>query len=351
MKPFKLITSLIKFKYSSYIFFILSFVFYFIVTYSEMQTMFSKIDQSLVLKDSKSILKIWGLIGIFQKQIAWFPILLFLVSLWKGSVFKRLLIIYPLGLIVGQYLTDIVSDLFIDHYQNKINSGTLIKTIVNSPQAMILVVIFILFIITLFMLFIKKKKIFWFSFLTMLAFFSMNVIYHFGLIQGTMIDVVADIHQKQEVASNIEDEKYLKSLCQFQNWKCIKIEINNNEQISLTNNTELNNYIGESNIIFLQNTIRSYRLETNDKTDKFFGRNFSVSKDNTAYLGYLNLKYDKINNKHEGTLIIDASYFKKYFLKADLYLSSMLLVGNLFWILMILFLVNFHERFLNKKTK
>lgn len=333
------------------IFIFISFIIYFFYTYNLIHEKELKLNDLIILKENTQVIKNWLFWAIFQWQVAWFPVFLFIASFWKGSIIKRLIIIYPLGYIIGDNFFDIVLEYLGQLYVKELDSGTLYRTIVNSPQASLLVIIIILLLISLYLLIFKRKKIFWFSVLTMLAFLSMNIIYHVGLINGTLRDTVNYINQKQESLANQTNngtnKEKLQSICNFEDWKCITFETNGPKDLNFTQ--RFKGYIGDNGINFLNNFYARRLYEKNDIKYYFLRRNFSISQDDTAYVGFTNIKFNELTNNYSGILIIDAKFFKNYFILADVYLTKMLVVGNLFWLLMMVFIVKFHEKFLNKK--
>lgn len=310
----------------------------------------ANLDGLVILKESVPVIHNWLAWAIIQWQISFFPLFLFIASFWKGSIVKRTLIMYPFAYIIGDNFFDIVLDKLGEFYFREVDNGTLIKTIINSPQASLLVILIICLFVSAYFLFIKKRKIFWFSFLTILAFLSMNIIYHVGLINGTLRDTVNHINEKQErLISGLDaglSEDEFQQICDFEEWKCVKFETTGMNDLNFLN--EFKGYIAKPGIQYLHNI---YAKKLAQQSFKYYilRRNFSIPQDDSAYVGFTRVKYDKENNIYSGILIVDAVYFKNYFILADVYLTKMLAWGNIFWLIMMMFVVSYHEKFLNKK--
>lgn len=342
-----------NYKTKEWFFILISVISYIFYIYFFEKNFSIHLNKLVILNENKQIISDWLFWAIAQMQVAWFPVFLFIASFWKGSVFKRTLLIYPGGCVIGNLGLDFILSFLMEIYTKELDNGKLFRTVVNSPQASLLVIIIILLLVSLYYVFVKKRKIFWFSTLTMLAFLLMNIIYHVGLINGTLIDTVNNINYKQqkltmETNSGADHEK-LTQICNFEKWKCITFEIEDNDKLSFTE--KFKGYIGNDGIDFLKKNydIKFKQHHKEGFTHYFFRRNFSVPRDDTAYVGFTEVKYNNKTDKYNGILIIDAVYFQKYFILADVYLTKMLIFGNLFWVIMIIFIVQYHEKFLNRK--
>jgi hypothetical protein len=295
-----------------------------------------------VLMDIKEILPLIGFTAFIQYVVAWFPLVVFIGFVVKEDLKKSLIFYFPLVVVCGSEMSDILTSTI---YAQLIDiNSSLIKTILNSPQAALLVYMLPAFAYSLFRWRVKKIKSWAFMSITFMVFYAMNVIYHAGIIQGDMKYVVASVFKEQDKLLKITgNESEAKPYCDFKGWGCYWFELDkksNQWKSTAIGNVKIDKASSEVIIKKLQ------ALKENEQ--KIFERNFSLRKDKTAFLASAIKEKENID-REVWFVVSDAGFFKEYFARADMNLSAMLAIGNIFWILIFMYLINRHEMIIKNR--
>jgi len=174
----------------------------------------------------------------------------------------------------------------------------------------------------------------------MISFLTINVVYHKGVISGEFLTEIKAINQEQEKIIDdfliTKNESNLNYYLKVKNWQLLTVK--NNE---IMNIEVLNGIIDPNGQNRLKSSIsNSY---SDNSRISIFSRNLKIGRNETPFLAFSILE-----NKN-GFIVVDGTYFKFLFVHTDLILSSMLLAGTAFWIFLIMFIIFYHEKFLNKK--
>jgi hypothetical protein len=290
---------------------------------------------TIVLIDIKEMLPLIGFTAFIQYVFAWFPLVVFIGFVMKEDLKKSLIFYFPLVVVCGSEMSDMLTSTIYAALLD-INSS-LIKTILNSPQAALLVYMLPAFAYSLFRWRVKKIKSWVFMSITFMVFYAMNVIYHAGIIQGDMKYVVASVFKEQDKLLKITgNEAEAKPYCDFKGWGCYWFELDKKS------NRWKSTSIGSVKIDKSSSEIIIKKLEAfKDNEQKIFERNFSLRKDKTAFLATA-IKEKETVDTAVWFVVSDAGFFKEYFARADMNLSAMLAMGNLLWILIFMYLINRH---------
>lgn len=329
--------------YNSFIFLALSWLIYVFWCGVQINEVYQHAATSEALGYSNHMLFITTFWGFLQYEVSCASIALFIAS-FTSRIFYNFFRIIPSLFIFGYYFMDSLANTISDAVGY--DRGTFLTTILNSPQAFILVATIPLMYWSWHMWQIRRKRLFCFSFLTFLAFMTMNMIYHMGIIEGSMLSLVKDIEHKQEKLTKIytTNPQEAIDICNLNEWACYDVERSNNGGHTTYNQ------LGEYKIY--EKPMERLKGEFEKKGPEIghiFGRNFSISQNDSPFLA--TLAYSETEEARKWFIVMDARFFQSYFIAADRFLSTMLLFGNLAWLTIILWVVKKHERFLAYRKK
>lgn len=333
----------IQIIYNSTAYLIISWIIYIIWCGFQINEVYQHSATSEALGYSNHMLMVTTFWGFLQYEVSCASIALFIATFTQRVVYNFFRMIPPLYLF-GYYFMEILANTISDLVGY--DRGTFLTTILNSPQAFILVATLPLTYWSWHLWQIKRRRLFAFSFLTFLAFMAMNIIYHMGIIEGSMLYLVQDVEHKQERLAAIYEKnpKEAIDICNLNEWSCYEVTRTNNG--GNTQYKQLSDYkIYDRPMERLKGEFEKRGPEINH----IFGRNFSISQNDSPFLA--TLTYQENDNERKWFIVMDARFFQGYFVAADRFLSTMLLFGNLAWLTIILWAIQKHQKFLAYRKK
>lgn len=264
------------------------------------------------------------LVSVFCLFLNIYPIVLFISCFFKKNITKISLILLPTLSII------LCNPLVISFWEGNRNNYNiyLLKIILNSPNALYLLLLIPILIISLFLR--KNNKFFNFSILITIIFLLGNIIYHFGTI-SFWSDYSKEkllIQNRFLHSYNQFNSKDINKLCYINNFTCLQIK----DKKIIANYDYLKPVQDKIYLFSKDIPMNEHRIISFENREARFRLNIF------PYLGHF-----YIDSNNNGLVVLD-NYYPRNTVVTGTILNFMLLCLYLFWIVLMSIILQFHEK-------